>query len=69
MTTSAADFDVWYRSSAGINDLWIFIDGELAIDLGGQHDSPSATVDAGSNFRVDTTMSFTDCGTVTPDLI
>jgi fibro-slime domain-containing protein len=83
-------------SFTGDDDLWVFINGKLAIDLGGLHDSLTGTVDlddaagelgitpgetyplelfhaerhsAGSNFRVDTSLSFTDCGTVTTDLI
>jgi len=73
----------------GDDDLWVFIDGKLAIDLGGLHSSASANLDldsqaealelelgevytldlfhaerhvADSNFRVDTTLAFTECG-------
>jgi fibro-slime domain-containing protein len=73
----------------GDDDLWVFINGQLAIDLGGLHSSASANLDldsqaealglelgqvytldlfhaerhvADSNFRVDTTLAFTECG-------
>ena len=78
----------------GDDDLWVFINGNLAIDLGGLHPAASSTVDldsaAGtlgivkgneysldlfhaerhtnaSTFRVDTNLSFTNCGTIVPD--
>lgn len=77
----------------GDDDLWVFINKKLAIDLGGLHSAESSTValDAsaaalgltkgsvypldlfhaerhtvGSTFRVDTTLGFVNCGTVTP---
>jgi len=73
----------------GDDDLWVFINRKLAIDLGGLHASASANLDldsqaaalglelgqvytfdlfhaerhiADSNFRVDTTLAFTECG-------
>lgn len=76
-------------SFTGDDDLWVFINGRLAIDLGGLHPQTSATLDldsaasalgivkgqeyalelfhaerhtTASNFRVDTTLAFTECG-------
>jgi fibro-slime domain-containing protein len=78
----------------GDDDLWVFINGKLAIDLGGLHSAVTDQVDldkaAGtlgitpgntyrlelfhaerhtdaSNFRVDTTLQFTNCGIFVPD--
>jgi fibro-slime domain-containing protein len=76
----------------GDDDLWVFLNHHLAIDLGGLHSSQTATVSLDdhpefgltiggvyemalfhaerhtneSNFRIDTTMHFVDCGIVPP---
>lgn len=80
-------------SFTGDDDLWVFINKKLAIDLGGLHSASSASVDldkmastlgiapggvyelelfhaerhtVASNFRVDTNLSFVNCGTILP---
>jgi len=79
----------------GDDDLWVFINEKLAIDLGGLHPALSSTIDldasastlglvkgntyplelfhaerhtTASHFRVQTTLSLVDCGSVPPDV-
>jgi fibro-slime domain-containing protein len=76
----------------GDDDVWIFVNRKLAIDLGGLHPPKSQTLNldslglipgtqypfdlfhaerhsASSNFRVDTTLTFSNCGTFVPERI
>jgi fibro-slime domain-containing protein len=79
----------------GDDDVWVFINGKLAVDLGGLHPKALGTVSLDqqaqelgivrgnvydlelfhaerhtpeSTFRIDTNLSFVNCGTVPPDI-
>jgi fibro-slime domain-containing protein len=79
----------------GDDDLWVFINGKLAIDLGGLHPATTGMIDldtyaaalgltkgnvyplelfhaerhtVSSHFRVDSTLTLVDCGTIIPDI-
>ncbi len=79
----------------GDDDVWVFVNNHLAVDLGGLHPAETGTInldasaatlgitkgmtydldlfhaerhDTGSHFRIDTNLSFVNCGVVVPDV-
>jgi fibro-slime domain-containing protein len=80
----------------GDDDVFVFINGRKAVDLGGVHEATTGTVDldaqaavfgiqkggtypldlfnaerhaGASNFRIDTALSFVNCGIIVPDRV